>query len=68
VACIRCARPAVSASDGARRFALEAQLVAGLSHPNVVAVHDFGSDRGSFGASMSADGSSRRRPSCTANR
>jgi serine/threonine protein kinase len=35
-----------AASDGARRFAQEAQLVAGLSHPNVVAVHDFGSDRG----------------------
>ncbi len=42
-------RPEFSSSEDFRaRFTAEAQLVAGLRHPNIVQVHDFGEEDGLF--------------------
>src|SRR4029079_10727851 len=40
--------PESTADDGdrLRRFTLEAQAAGGLNHPNILVVHDVGSDRG----------------------
>src|SRR6476620_3517965 len=32
--------------DALKRFEREAQAIAALSHPNILAIHDFGSDHG----------------------
>ncbi len=41
-----------SDSDRLRRFEKEAQAVARLSHPNILAIHDFGTDEGVCSAVM----------------
>jgi serine/threonine protein kinase len=53
-------------SDFARRFAKEAQALAALSHPNIVAVHDFGEAGGLYYLLMEfVDGVNLRQLLCT---